>query len=733
MENLLAFVKSNFLQSDYGIPAVLSRTREETITDNFLLKDISLSIITLYELNEFDLALDLYKKKFLNFKIKTGGYYDQLDISGVPNALSTIKYVANQALAILAEYICNVKINKIAEQYKYIEAVEKLIKISFENDWPNAFNEDYSRIIDNEKRLETISILIISYEGISLNIKDKIQGNEFKRLLVAQLNKFITHVGAIAALYGNSSLNLSLGYRLHASSLAALACIYHYNSGINSSLVKAQKILHHIANFHYHKGNHGYWDRVNYEGKVEIDPISYSLGKLDSPFPIKSLHDQALFAIASKEYLKLDNDPVIREALERTILEIKHYTDLQIGGIFQGQGSWFSTPFDPTVPLARHVMVKNNAKGSFSVGNTCYVPLHEKHADTQFLSLLALNGITGTTVESKVPKNEKSYQYLKSSDKNRNLFPSSYAKLSDGLIDVAKYTLWLGKTRTGFGFGLTPYRSPLGLRSDKSPQLFSALHVISDLTVLDQNIINEDQIILGITTSQNSDGGFSEQSGLLSEVFTTYCAVLTCSILNKTKFNIDICKNFVQSCQHKEGGFGNAPGYPCDIWHTNLATLTLVALNCDVKDEGALLRYIYKCQNADGGYSNQPGLESDVFATFRAVSTLLALGYVPTHTENTIDWLQGLQNTSGGFKYKKDGAESFVGSYHAIAALYILKTYPVKREECIHYISLRQNSDGGFGRRPETPSETTDEGFIAIQALYMLEGKLNPYWATIIT
>ena len=40
------------------------------------------------------------------------------------------------------------------------------------------------------------------------------------------------------------------------------------------------------------------------------------------------------------------------------------------------------------------------------------------------------------------------------------------------------------------------------------------------------------------------------------------------------------------------------------------------------------------------------------------------------------------------------------------------------------YISWLKSTASGYG---------FGEGFIAIQALHMLEGKLNPYWATIIT
>jgi hypothetical protein len=51
----------------------------------------------------------------------------------------------------------------------------------------------------------------------------------------------------------------------------------------------------------------------------------------------------------------------------------------------------------------------------------------------------------------------------------------------------------------------------------------------------------------------------------------------------------------------------------------------------------------------------------------------------------------------------------------------------------VRWIAVRQSADGGFSRTPGGPSETTDEGFIAVQALHMLEGKLNRSWAVMMT
>ncbi|MFT8838391.1 prenyltransferase/squalene oxidase repeat-containing protein [Liquorilactobacillus satsumensis] len=101
--------------------------------------------------------------------------------------------------------------------------------------------------------------------------------------------------------------------------------------------------------------------------------------------------------------------------------------------------------------------------------------------------------------------------------------------------------------------------------------------------------------------------------------------------------------------------------------------------------------------------------------------------------KKTITWLKNRQDENGGFHYGDNKPVSFVGSYHAIAALYILGSLPQNVEQCKKWLSDHQTSDGGFGNSLKSPSLTTDEGFVVLQASYMLEKKLNPYWAEIIT
>ena len=92
-----------------------------------------------------------------------------------------------------------------------------------------------------------------------------------------------------------------------------------------------------------------------------------------------------------------------------------------------------------------------------------------------------------------------------------------------------------------------------------------------------------------------------------------------------------------------------------------------------------------------------------------------------------------MESKEGGFAYKHNRFVSFVGTYHAIAALYILGELPVHIEECKKWLVAHQMKDGGLSRSLQGPSDTTDEGFITVQALHMLEQKLNPYWVRIVT
>lgn len=467
----------------------------------------------------------------------------------------------------------------------------------------------------------------------------------------------------------------------------------------------------------------GVWSRLGPDGRVSMLPeAAFARGDF-SPFPAVLASDQALLLVALRG-LDSEEAGVLRATARATLASLRD----PVGGVNYGQGSWFSTPTDPTVPLDRLVMVPPRSVGGYSVGNSTYVPTQTKHAYTQ-ISVLWAND-DASPEQNAEPRQGRPIS-LVDFDARRRPVPEGTAPTPE--LDLEAYLGWLERTRNGAGYGLTPYSAPLGFRADTTAQTFSMLHVLSDLAVLGRPLPDADWISQCLVACRNADGGFAERSGLPSEVFTTYCAVLSGLIAGADFGDADETVQFLRSAQQRSGGFGNSPGVVDDVWHTNLAVLSLVALRAEPEDSDGVIVFLRACRNDDGGYGQRPGRASDAFATFRAVGSLLALGAEPEHAAQTIAYLSSLQDSDGGFRYREGAAVSFVGSYHAIAGLYLLGTPVPDVDSCRVYLLDRQEADGGFGRVANGVSETTDEGFIAIQALHMLDGSLDQTWALMLT
>ena len=491
--------------------------------------------------------------------------------------------------------------------------------------------------------------------------------------------------------------------------------------------------LRYLHEHHPHVLTGGYWNRSDHAGRVSVAGDLALFKGTASPFPKKDIGDHGLLYGAASAWagrLPEETGPII----ETCLAQVRDYSDGS--GIFQGQGNWFSTPVDPTVPLARHVMVPPRTPGGFHVGNSAYVLFGSKFTATQLIwEYFDPHAEARAAAEPARPGRPEEAAALE-----RAAYVADLAVVATGPIEAAPmrvedYLGWLNSTRVGPAHGLTPYTSPLSFRADNTPQNFSAVHVISDRIALGLPLADgeADRLTAYLFASQNSDGGFGEAPGLPSELFTTYCVVLVAYVLDRWGFDVQACTEFLRRCQHGHGGFGNFPGYPADTWHTNLAVLALHAVGEPAATHEHAASYVLACRNPDGGYSSVPGGPSESFSTFRAVDSLIPLGFRPPEPEKTVGYLRGLQHPDGGFHYGHGRAVSFVGSYHAVAALYLLDAEPADPAACIDWIARHQSRDGGFSRQFDAPSDTTDEGFIAVQALLMLEKKLNKYWASIMT
>ncbi len=723
--SLRTFITHNFLDDSSAVVAVLGRDADSLVTPDRTLRDAALALLALPRTEDEKLTGALLDALRGFEDSTTAGFHELLDITGTPQPVGDVRTPAWQALAYWAYHHAGTLLADAALVERAVQGLRGLAEAVVREAWPARLHRDGATVLDSASSLGQVAVLTLAARATD-------DGSDFfDTFLTAaaeHLESFGSADGAWSHLTPRGARDRFQGYRLRSSSLAALAWCSLHERGHGKALEQARKVLRHARSSHLHARGRGFWDRADAASQPRVDALAAQYGRPDSPFPAKLMGDHALLALAAGTLAGLTDEAEFNELSELAEEELHRYTDTAVGGVFQGQGSWFSTPVDATVPLARHVMVPPRTAGAYSVGNTAYVPFHEKHAETQLLALLALGdrGPKPATAPTAPAR-------LEPWPLERDLSYVSRAPLTARDIDIPAYLAWLRSTESGLGYGLTPYPAPLGLRSDRTAQTFSVLHVVSDLMALNEPIPHREKLLAGIYATQNPDGGFGEQPGLLSEAFTTYCAVLTATVLKGEEYDTQQCGAFLEACQHPEGAFGNAPGYPGDAWHSNLATLALLALGRRPLREDDLVAYFVSCRNADGGYGNQPGHPSDSFATFRVVDTLIALGLRPPNLEQTVAWLRGLQTEAGGFRYREGGPESFVGSYHAIASLYVMGSEPADIAACRSWIAARQSTDGGFGRTPGGSSETTDEGFIAIQALHMLEGKLNPYWAVIMT
>ncbi|BAJ27635.1 MULTISPECIES: prenyltransferase/squalene oxidase repeat-containing protein [Kitasatospora] len=729
--SLRSFVRQHVLDEVARVPAVLGRDSADVITPDRTLRDAALALLTLPGPDDAALAGRLLDslREFADPELP--GFRELIDVTGAPHPIGDVRTPSAQALAAWALHRAGTLTGDDALRAEAGGHWERVAEAVLRHDWPARLDRSADAVLDESGPLEETAVLVLAADALT-----PATGSAFLDAAADRLERYVHGDAAWDRLTPRGAPDTLRGHRTGSSALAALAWAALHRRGRAGAADLARRVLAHVHEHHRHVGTGGYWDRSSADSAVRVDAVAALHGHPDSPFPAKFVADHALLALAARAVAALD-DPgeadgaVLKALAQEAEAELERYSDPVAGGVFHGQGSWFSTPTDPTVPLARHVMVPARTAGSFAVGNTTYVPFHAKHARTQLLALAALGDRTVA-----FPAAPELVERPEPDPFDNDLGHVTTGRLSEGLVDLDHYLRWLRSTASGLGYGLTPYRSPLGLRSDRTAQTFSVLHVVSDLLALDEPVPNTPGVLTGVFATQNPDGGFGEQPGLPSETFTTYCAVLTAVVLGGADhpgFDRDACVAFLRSCQRPEGGFGNAPGFPGDAWHSHLATLTLVALDARPEREDDLVAYLLSCRNQDGGYGNRPGSPSDTFATFRAIGALIALGLRPPHSERSVRWLRGLQTAAGGFRYRTDGAESFVGSYHAIGGLYMLGARPADTGACVRWITARQSADGGFSRAPGAPSETTDEGFIAVQALHMLEGKLNRSWAVMMT
>jgi hypothetical protein len=657
-----------------------------------------------------------------------GGFHEVLERHGVVSMAGRHRRLGSQSLAYLAAITRADALGDSETAGVLRDELAGLLARCLEARLATTYLPGLAQPIDRQRRLTDVAVALIAAGELA-------PGPVSASLAEALFGFFDDEKGVFwEVLEPTGEPDPLEGHLVAGNALALLALRRLERAGVafdRDTLVA--RPLRYLGETHRHVLTDGFWNRSDHTGKVSVAGDLALFKGTASPFPKKDLGDHGLLYGAATAWageFPLEAEPLAATCLDQVVT----FTDGS--GIFQGQGNWFSTPVDPTVPLARHVMVPQRTPGGFNVGNSAYVLFGTKFTATQLIwEYFDPDGAARAAVRQAPLGRPDEAARLE-----RVPYVADLAVVATGPIETPRmrvddYLAWLESTKVGPGFGLTPYTSPLSFRADNTPQNFSAVHVVSDRMALGLPLTEDEasRLTTYLFASQNHDGGFGEAPGLPSELFTTYCVVLVAYVLKRWDFDVERCREFLRRCQHPHGGFGNFPGYPADSWHTNLAVLALHALGEPAATHEHAAAYVLGCHNADGGYSSVPGGPSESFSTMRSVDVLVPLGFRPPGAERTVEYLRSLQHADGGFHYGHGRAVSFVGTYHAVAALYLLDAEPADPAACIDWIARHQSRDGGFSRQFDAPSDTTDEGFIVVQALLMLEKKLNRYWASIMT
>lgn len=595
-----------------------------------------------------------------------------------------------------------------------LEVLRNVATLATEGRLASAYNSDWSVPLDG-----TISIALQISATNFAAVLVRLGVHNHVDALAALVSGLTNRIESCDSLFGTSELR-----KCETCAKIALALANWANAVSDQSLlVTVRSFLTETITAFRDDRYGGFWDRISPQGSASVGwDIAYVDG--ESPFPVKRALDAALLLRAARECGCADH--AIEQELESAI---DHYKDSHAGGHFIGMGYFWSTPKDPTVPFARQMWVSRKHAGVFSIGNLTYLPLHLKTLETQ----VACGHVLSEGAARISPGRSETAGWLVDSPLIGD-FRDAYTHAAPHLpVDVERYLGWLRRTRPSDSgpYGLTAEIAPLGFRADRSWQVFSTLHVLADLRALQVPASAQASISECIRDCQNPDGGFSERPGQLSDIFATYCATVSLQLLYSEPINPHACIHYVNRCQNSDGGYGNVPGMRSDIWHTNLAVLALEMLGGKSMRCEDTFGFVLSCRNPDGGFGNRPGLPADTFSVYRAVSTFTGLGKRLIAERETTEWLRKLQDPTGHFIYRPGQARSLVGTYMAIAALYLMDAAPKYVDEAKAWIASHQKRDGGFGPLGTT-SATTDEGFVCIQSLLILDQALSRLWVAMV-
>ena len=217
--------------------------------------------------------------------------------------------------------------------------------------------------------------------------------------------------------------------------------------------------------------------------------------------------------------------------------------------------------------------------------------------------------------------------------------------------------------------------------------LYDVHFLLKSLSLLNATISSsvEEEIEDFLSRIENTSGGFTPNNMTQEEsMVSTYYALMVFILLDIDIDNKNDHFNWILSCKNEDDGFGGAPDLSSNIFSTYCAVMSIEALDSldDLGGKKDISKYLEDFYVDDeGNQDNYGGFLSDensktalLSSTYYCVEAIRLLDEHELDNQTIIDWVLARQNfRDGGFAENTQGTEqkisSLITSYYAFQTL----------------------------------------------------------------
>lgn len=142
--------------------------------------------------------------------------------------------------------------------------------------------------------------------------------------------------------------------------------------------------------------------------------------------------------------------------------------------------------------------------------------------------------------------------------------------------DLVAY-IWRRQAPCG---GFADVRDAQHFPQDADAHAATTMHAVQSLILLDADVPHSDRVVTFVHECQGESGAYRAHSTLATagnceDIYYTFAALHTLYLLNEKANRREECTRWIQSLQNADGGFGDQPGWRSRLYSTYYAILSL--------------------------------------------------------------------------------------------------------------------------------------------------------------